>query len=95
MSKFSCATTSPCCNEANAVEDACLVLTDKQEVDAPASPRQVNVDLSRTTSRQQPMELPSAASTPQKHSLRKTASALSPRKNAGKRLYLFACPWDS
>ena len=70
----------------------CVVLTDKQEMEVPASPRQVNGDLSRTTSRQQPVELPSAASTPSKRSLRKTASALSPRKNTGKRLPLFAYP---
>lgn len=60
------------------------MLTDKQEVEVPTALRQVNVDLSRTSSRRRPVEPPSAASTPHKPSLRKTTSMLSPRKNTGK-----------
>ena len=56
------------------------MLTGEQEREAPAAPRQVNVDLGRASLR----EGPSAGGTPQKRSLRKTASALSPRKNPGK-----------
>lgn len=63
---------------------ACLTLTDVQEVEVPTSVRQVNVDLSKTSSRRQPIEPPSAASTPHKPAQRKTTSMLSPRKNTGK-----------
>lgn len=78
-------------NQCYALENTCLTLTDKQEVEVSAS-RQFNPDLGRISSRRHPVEAPSAASTPQKRSLRKTASALSPRKNTGKKCCSFGLP---
>lgn len=69
-----------------------LMLTGEQEGGTAVPAKQVNVDLSRIPSRRHPVESPSAAGTPQKRLLRKTASAVSPRKNQGKSAVASALP---
>ena len=57
-------------------------MTVKQEA-VLSSPKQSHGDVRRASSRCPP-DSPSAAGTPQKRSLRKTASTLSPRREQGK-----------